>query len=107
MYNVTMGRVRESLLPWTSNTSTTYWSVCACVRVRACTWVRGRVGVCMRVSAYSLANPAYNVNDPHSEDFCSPSVSKHFSTLSHKRCDFRRNVIEYKMCVLIFSATFV
>jgi hypothetical protein len=27
----------------------------------------------------------------------------HFSTLAHKRHDFRKNVIEHKMCVLIFS----
>jgi hypothetical protein len=31
----------------------------------------------------------------------------HFSTLSHKRLDFRENVIENKMCVLIFTTTFV
>jgi hypothetical protein len=31
----------------------------------------------------------------------------HFSTLSHKRHDFRKNVIEDKMCVLIFCTTFV
>jgi hypothetical protein len=30
-----------------------------------------------------------------------------FSTLSHKRYDFRKNVTEHKMCVLIFSTTFV
>ena len=30
-----------------------------------------------------------------------------FSTLSHKRCDFRTKVVEHKMCVLIFSTTFV
>jgi hypothetical protein len=29
------------------------------------------------------------------------------STLSHKRHDFREKVIEHKMCVLIFSITFV
>jgi hypothetical protein len=28
---------------------------------------------------------------------------KYFSTSSHKRHDFREKVIEYKMCVLIFS----
>jgi len=30
-----------------------------------------------------------------------------FSTLSQKRHDFRRKVIEHKMCVLIFSTAFV
>jgi hypothetical protein len=31
----------------------------------------------------------------------------HCSTLSHKRNDFRKKGIEHKMCVLIFSTTFV
>jgi hypothetical protein len=31
----------------------------------------------------------------------------YFSTLSHKRHDFQENVIEHKMCVLIFCTTFV
>jgi hypothetical protein len=31
----------------------------------------------------------------------------YLSTLSHKRHDFRKNVIEHKMCVLIFCTTFV
>jgi len=30
-----------------------------------------------------------------------------FSTLSHKRYDFRKKVIEHKMLILIFSAVFV
>ena len=34
-------------------------------------------------------------------------LALYFSTLSHKRCDFRKKVIEHKMCVLIFSTTFV
>jgi hypothetical protein len=32
---------------------------------------------------------------------------KNFATLSHKEYDFRKKVIEHKMCVLIFSTTFV
>jgi hypothetical protein len=31
----------------------------------------------------------------------------HFSTLCHKLHDFKKKVIEHKMCVLIFSTTFV
>jgi hypothetical protein len=32
---------------------------------------------------------------------------QHFSTLSHKRHDFRRKVTEHKICVSSFSTTFV
>ena len=32
---------------------------------------------------------------------------QYFSTLSHKLHDFREKVTEHKMCVLIFSTTFV
>jgi hypothetical protein len=31
----------------------------------------------------------------------------YFSTLSHKRHDLGKDVIEHKMCVLIFCTTFV
>jgi hypothetical protein len=30
-----------------------------------------------------------------------------FPTLRHKRQDFEKKVIEHKMCILIFSTTFV
>jgi hypothetical protein len=35
-----------------------------------------------------------------------PQSSPHFSTLSHKRYDFRKEIIENKMRVLIFSTNF-
>jgi hypothetical protein len=38
---------------------------------------------------------------------CGLPSSTNFSTLSHKRYDFRKKVTEHKMCVLIFSTTFV
>jgi hypothetical protein len=38
---------------------------------------------------------------------CDLSGSTVFSTVSHKRHDFRKKVTEHKMCVLIFSTTFV
>ena len=36
-----------------------------------------------------------------------PPVLQIFLTLSHKRPDFRKDVTEHKMCVSIFSTTFV
>ena len=39
--------------------------------------------------------------------FIAPRSALYFSTLSHKRCDFRNQVVEHKMCVFIFSTTFV
>jgi len=30
----------------------------------------------------------------------------YFSTLSHKRYDFRKKITEHKMCVMIFSTKF-
>jgi len=38
---------------------------------------------------------------------CGLPALSYFSTLSHKRNDFREKVIERKICVLIFSTTFV
>jgi hypothetical protein len=39
--------------------------------------------------------------------FVASLAPPHFSTLSHKRHDYREKVPEYKMCVLILSTTFI
>ena len=70
-------------------------------------WVLRRVGVCMRISACSLANPATTRMRHTVTSFMTPRSSPYFSTLSHKRCDFRKKDIEHEMCVFIFSTIFV
>ena len=39
--------------------------------------------------------------------FVAARFPPYFAALSHKLCHFRENVIEYKMCVFIFSTAFV
>ena len=80
-----------------------YLLVCVCMRTRAClhvgTRARGRVHVAllMQHATRMILVPSFVVSQ-------SPPSS---STLSHKRYDFRKTVVEHKMCVLIFSTTFV
>ena len=68
-----------------------------------CLWVPGRVGLCMRICACSLVNPACNAYVPCCDVICGSSVITHLSTFSHKGCNFRKNIIEHKMRVFIFS----
>jgi hypothetical protein len=75
-YNVTMRRVRESWLPWKSKKY--YLLICVCVRACVRVWLQGSVGVCMRVRACSLANPARNAHAPYCDVICGPSVSTTF-----------------------------
>jgi hypothetical protein len=103
MYNVTLRRVRESLSLWNSNKY--YVFVCVCVRARAFVRVPGGVGVCMCMSACSLAYPACHSYAPYCDVILARRSPQYFSTFSHKTHDFRKTVIEYKMCVLIFSTT--
>jgi hypothetical protein len=100
-YNVILRRVRELLLPWKS--SECYLLVCVCMRARACihvgTWARGRVHIALLIQNATLMRHVMT-------SFVAPR-SPNVSTLSHKRCDFLKKVIEHKMRVLIFSTTFV
>jgi hypothetical protein len=101
MYNVTLRSVHKSS-QLKSNTSIIYWSVCVCV-VRACMWVHKRVGMCVSALLIQHATDMLHIVI----SFVAPRSPPNFSTLSHKRCDFRKKVIEHKMGVLIFSTAFI
>jgi hypothetical protein len=73
-YNVTLRRDRVVFLSWKSNKY--YLLVCVCVR--ACMWVPGSVGVCLRIHACGLVNPACNAYAPYCDVIYSPSVSTIF-----------------------------
>ena len=95
-YCVILRRVRESLFPWKSNK---YIFVCVCARAPP-----GRIGVCMRMRACSLAYPAYNSYAPYCDVTCGPWGSTTFSTLCHKQYDFRKKKKFVKIrCVFWFS----
>jgi hypothetical protein len=72
------------------------------VRVRAGGWGRWR----MHVRACSLAYPACNAYAPYCDVFCGPSGYTTFFEVI-KDTIFENKGTEHKMCVLIFSATFV
>ena len=93
-----MRRVHETTVVVVKAVSITYWSLCACLRVRA--WVPSCVGVCMRIRACSLANPARNAYAPYCDVICGPWSPLYFST----RCDFRKKkTVLNKKCVSYFS----
>ena len=64
------GGFTKPLLSWKS--SKYYILVCVCM------WVPEREGVCMRIRAYSLANPARNAYAPYCDVICGPSMSTIF-----------------------------
>jgi hypothetical protein len=111
-YNVTLSRFRQLLLPWKSNKYFLLVCVCVCVRA-ACVCVRvsacGYPGLwacaCAYVHVALLIQHATQMRHIVTS-FVAPQSPPYVSTLSNKRCDFLKNVIEHKMCVLIFS-TFV
>ena len=54
----------------------------------------------------SLSYPACKAHTPCYIVICGLSGSTAFSTLSHKRHDFRKYIIDHKIGILIFSTTF-
>jgi hypothetical protein len=79
---------RELFLPCKSNKY--YVSLCVCVRV----WV----GTC--TIAYSACNESAHFY----EIFVASPAQRSYSISSHKLYDFHKQIIELKICVLVFSA---
>ena len=80
--------------------------VCARARVRALELVsaraRGRVHARVALLIQHTTRIRHVVTSS-----VAPLAPTYLSALSHKRREFRKNVTAYKMCDLIFSATFV
>jgi hypothetical protein len=99
MYSKTLRGVRELLLPWKSNK----YYIFVCVHVQ-CPGAWARAFACVRVvSLIQHATPMCHIV----MSFVALQAPQHFLTLSHKRHDFRKIVIEHKICGLTFSTTLV
>jgi hypothetical protein len=91
-YDVTLRSVRELLFPSKRNKYYLFVSV----------WVRAWAVACACVLIQRATRMRHVVTS-----FVVPLDPPKFSTLCHKRYDFLKKVTEHKMCVLIFSTTFV
>jgi hypothetical protein len=83
-------------------------SVCVCVyRALECVFVPGRVGlyVCARACSHTYQHAIRMRHILLS--FVVSMAHPYFSTLSHKRHDFRKKLADYKMRALVFSTTFI
>jgi hypothetical protein len=85
MYNVTLSHVHETIVA-VEKQCLLHIGLCvhACDCVRACIWVPERVGLCMHISACSLANPALYACAPYCDVIVAPLSPLYFSTLFHK-----------------------
>jgi hypothetical protein len=93
MYSEARSRI---ILAWKSNKY--YIFVCACARACQGAWACVHVALLIQ-HATRMRHIVVS--------FVAPLAPPYFSTLSHKRRDYRKKVKVHKMCVLIFSTTFI
>ena len=83
--------------------------LCVCVYAYACVRACGYPGAWACAFAYVhialLIQHATRMRHIVTS-FVTPQSPLYFSTLLHKRCDFRKKVIQHKTCVFIFSIIF-
>jgi hypothetical protein len=84
-YSVTLWSVRESLMLWKS--SVTYLPACVLVGARARGYVHARARVALLFQHETYMRHIVT-------SFVDPLAPPHFSTLSHKRNNFHKSVIE-------------
>jgi hypothetical protein len=101
-HNVTLRRVRESLLP--RKCSKDY--VCLCARAYVRAWPGAWACACW--CAYVALLIQHSAHMRHTVPSTVASLApSNFSTLSHKRHDFRKKKLLNIKCVLTFSTTFI
>jgi hypothetical protein len=85
------------------------YSQCTC-KACSCNHCCSGIGIRIKqpdcVCVCNLRYPARNAHASYCHLWPAPHYNI-FPTLSHKRYNFRKKVTEHKMCVLIFSTTFV
>jgi hypothetical protein len=117
-YNTKVGRTRQSMYVQSNieglsriivavekPVSITYLTLC--MRVPTCGCPGQWACECACVQIVLLIQHATRVRHIKSIFDPPPPARQTFSKLSHKRHDFRKNVIGYKMSVFIFSITFI
>jgi hypothetical protein len=65
------------------------------------------MSVCVCITALRIRHAKRIFPKQHYIDIDEYLPLPYFATFSHKMYDFRKNVIEHKMCVLVFSTSLV
>ena len=100
-----MRLIHELLLPWKSNEYYILTSACVRACVRSPGYTDAWASACAYVHIALLIQHATLMRHIL-KSLVFPWSLPHFFTLSHKRCDCRKN-IKHKTCAFIFSITFV